>query len=172
YDVIKKLREQGDTRHFGVVLIDAPTGWDDVKGVPDVLKAMSWIPLGWTTSQWFHPPFDRNAPAVIDDDADRDMLEALWRSYETWKAASWADQGKYVFFHETLETLSNVTWYYIQSGSDDFVDGDKAYANWELKQGKMPRVIIPDGEHLALLNRPKLYNEAVANGIRHVAAVA
>lgn len=168
YDVIKQLREQGDGRHFGVVLIDSPTNGDDVIGVPEIAKAFSWLPLGWITDQWYHPPFDRNAPAVIDLDADRGQLETLWRSYETWKTPSWGDQGDFVFSHDPMAKLTNVSWYFVQSGADTFVDGNRAYANWETTQGKMSRTIVPDGAHLALLNRPRPYNDAVANGMRNV----
>jgi hypothetical protein len=140
-----------------------------VIGVPQIAKDFSWVPLGRIANAVTTPPFDRNAPAKIDDDADRPQLETLWRSYETWKMSSWGDQGNYVFSHGSMEDLSDVTWYFIRSELDTFV-GDSAYAHWEVVQGKMPRAIVPEGVHAGVLNRPAWYNLFIRNGIHHVAA--
>lgn len=173
YDVIKLLRERGDTRHFGVVLIDTPANGDDVIGVPGLIKVLARIaPLGWITNLWFPSQFDRNAPAVIDrDDVNWEQLEALWGSYETWKASSWRDQGVYTFSHGPMAQLSGVTWYFVKSGSDEFVS-ESAYTNWVDAQGPMLLDTVSGGEHLALLNRRKLYNGTIVKGVRHVAAAA
>jgi hypothetical protein len=167
YDTIAKLRAADDDRHFGVLLIDSPTGWDDVIGVSTELKILSILPLGWTTNQWFPSTFDRNAPAVIDNDANRNLLENLWVSYETWNASSSSDQGRYVLYHDPMIKLEDVSWYFIQSGADTFV-GKTAYDNWVLAQGPMLKTEIKDSAHLALLNRPTLYNKAIRTAIDHV----
>ncbi|HET6746582.1 MAG TPA: alpha/beta hydrolase [Candidatus Saccharimonadales bacterium] len=169
YDIIKKLRVSGDTRKFGVVLIDAPASGSDVIGIPWILKQFSWLPLGGITNQWYHPPFDRNAPALIDPDANRQQLEALWQSYETWETSCWINQGDYVFSHDPIERLTDVTWYYIRSGADDFV-GENSRSHWQNDQGPMEGGIVPEGKHIAFLNRPKLYNAEIKTGIERVAA--
>jgi hypothetical protein len=169
YDTIKHLRDSGDTRKFGVVLIDAPAVSGDVVGIPWVLKQLSWIPLGGITNLWFHPPFDRNAPATIDPDADRQKLEALWQSYETWETSCWVDQGDYVFSHDSLVRLTDVTWYFIRSGADDFV-GENARSHWQNAEGPMEGGTVPEGKHIAFLNRPSVYNAEIKTGVERVAA--
>lgn len=171
YDTVRRLRNQGDKRVFTVILIDSPVSRSDVAGVKEWQKDLSAIPLGWTTSRWFPSTFDRNKPAVIDLDADWQQLKTLWRSYETWEASSSAGQGNYVFSHEPMIELTGVRWHFIQSGADTFVNGDGAFANWQAAQRTVDRTVIPDSEHLSLLNRPSLYNQAIVNVIRSFAPV-
>lgn len=167
YDIIKKLRDQGDTRHFGVVLIDSPAVTSDVN-LPQFQKDAAGWPFGAISNLFAPSGFNRDAPAFIAKDANRQQLEALWTSYETWPFSCKSDQGGYTLEHPPLESLPDVTWYFIQSEEDAFVY-ESAHGNWEKTQGLMPIFIVKQGVHASLLNQPSVYNGAIANGIQHVA---
>jgi hypothetical protein len=176
YDVIGQRQAKGDTRKFGVVMIDSPTDKEDVPAVPGVLTGPSSIGLfGWMgffTSETVGPaigmpPFEPGDPAKMSPYINPAELQKSNESYEHWKTSCWSDQGHYVFGHDPLTKRPNVKWVFIQSGSDTFANGNSSYAKWQASQEGAVLHIDgpPKAEHLAVHDWPREYAAAMEQGL-------
>jgi pimeloyl-ACP methyl ester carboxylesterase len=165
YDVIHVLRQRGDTRNFGLILIDSPTGkWSEIELPPSEViewptKALSCLPFGRISNQFFSSGRPQGDLTTIHP-RDPSRIKLLWDGFEAYPWSGRSDQGCYVFYHEALQPLSGVSAVYIRSTKDMFVK-DSALEGWRqivsLPEG---RVLYVPAAHMSFLDEPVLYERA------------
>lgn len=170
YDLAKTMRDRGDNRPVGIVMIDSPLLSEHVVGVPAPLRAASILPLGAITNLWFHPPFEEGDISKMSPNVNKEELFRLWDSYKTWKASCWVDEGRYVFWHgDVTAPIPGVTWSFVLSTQDTFIDSEAAYAAWVGVVGPMSLRKVAAG-HISLHDWAAEYNSAVSASLTEVAA--
>lgn len=176
YDTVREMRKRGDMRPVGIVLIDSPVQGSDVVGIAAPLRWASIIPLGAITNTWFHPPFDEGDISQMSPAVNRQELFALWDSYKTWKASCWGDEGQYVFWHwlffDPVEQLPGVTWAFVHSLGDTFVDGKAALENWRAAVGSVKLFEVAKAGHISFHDWPHEYAAQIGGAMDHVGAAA
>ena len=172
HDTAKEMRARGDMRPVGIVMIDSPLEGSDVVGIPPLLGVASIFPLGALSNTWFHPPFVPGDISQMSPDVNRQELFKLWNSYETWKASCWGDEGQYVFYHDwfygPVERIPGVTWAFVMSMGDTFVDGKAALTNWRATVGPVELFEVPKAGHISFHDWPREYATQIGNGLEHV----
>jgi thioesterase domain-containing protein len=165
HDVIQELRRTGDTRRFGLILIDSPTGrWSEVAlPMPEPLaflsKAASCLPFGAISNELFSSGRPNGDLSKIHPRNAKRVME-LWDEYAAYPWSGRSDQGCYVFYHETLQPLDNVSAVYIRSIQDQFVR-DNALEEWgKVVQLPPERVLKVSAQHMSFMDEPDQYNKA------------
>lgn len=166
HDVIHQARKQGETRHFGVVLIDAPTQSSEVNMFTG-LKSLADLALGsWSNALISLPREQTDINTIRPRNVEK--LHKLWESYDTWATSCWADQGAFIFGHDELSRLTNVNWSFVQSEADEFIE-PSAYASWVEAQGPMNLHVVPKAKHVSFLDWPDEYDPRLDAALLDVA---
>ncbi len=158
YDVIQELRKRGDHHHFGLILIDSPTGkWADVGGVPWGAKLAACLPFGKLSNGMFSSPRPQGDLSQIHP-KDPGKMEKFWDEYATYPWSGYSSQGCYVFYHDVLQPLEGVTATFIRSQKDTFVL-DSAIEEWR-NVVKLEDTFRVNASHMSFLDEPVLYEQA------------
>lgn len=164
YDVIQEARRRGDTRRFGLIMVDSPSSGDDVQmhtwgPVDAALKAASCLPWGVFSNLVLSPPTPKGDLSQAHP-RDPEELKALWKKYGEYGWSGASAQACYVFRHDPLRKLEGVDAVYIRSTKDAFVK-DSSIEGWkaavDLSEG---RILHVDADHISLMDEPDAYERA------------
>ncbi len=158
HDVIQEARKRGDTRRFKLIMTDAPSTGDDVR-MNGALKWGSCLLWGQLSNWLLSPPSPEGDLTQIHP-RDPEEVKAMWAKYGEYGWPGASAQGCYVFTHDPLQKLTNVSAVYIRSTKDTFVL-DSGLEGWR-KVVALPEdhVLRVSAAHISLMDEPNAYEGA------------
>lgn len=165
YDCAQELHRRGDTREISFILLDTPTGTDDL-AMGRAARIVGHFPFGPFSNLFTRPVWEFGfIPSKIEDIHPRDIgqLEMLWNSYRTYPLSGYVDQLKYMTSHPSLQPVPEFRVVFIQSTRDEVVEV-QAYANWQRVFNDTPLLLV-DSTHISFLDEPDRYEAAITQAL-------